>query len=88
MKAITHIEQSLAAALALGEAPGCPPKLANAVRHAVFPGGARIRPQLTLAVALACGDDDPALADGAAAVAVEAYRDRMARGGPLTELSR
>ena len=27
-------------------------------------------------------------ADGAATVAVEAYRDRMARGGPLTELSR
>ena len=70
MKAITHIEQSLAAALALGEAPGCPPKLASAVRHAVFPGGARIRPQLCLAVAAACGNDDPLLAD-AAAVAIE-----------------
>ncbi len=70
MKAITHIEQSLAAALALGEAPGCPPKLAGAVRHAVFPGGARIRPQLCLAVAQACGNDDPLLAD-AAAVALE-----------------
>lgn len=70
MKAITHIEQSLAAALALGEAPGCPLKLAGAVRHAVFPGGARIRPQLCLAVALACGNDDPLLAD-AAAVAIE-----------------
>ena len=70
MKAITHIEQSLAAALALGEEPGCPPKLANAVRHAVFPGGARIRPQLCLAVAGACGNDDPLLAD-AAAVAIE-----------------
>lgn len=51
-------------------AAGSPPKLAAAVRHAVFPGGARIRPQLTLAVARACGDDQPALAD-AAAVAVE-----------------
>ena len=70
MKAITHIEQSLAAALALGEAPGCPPKLASAIRHAVFPGGARIRPQLCLAVASACGNDDPLLAD-AAAVAIE-----------------
>ena len=70
MKAITRIEQSLAAALALREAPGCPPKLANAVRHAVFPGGARIRPQLCLAVAHACGNDDPLLAD-AAAVAIE-----------------
>ena len=63
MKAITRIEQSLAAALAMGEAPGCPPKLAGAVRHAVFPGGARIRPQLCLAVAQACGNDDPLLAD-------------------------
>lgn len=70
MKAITRIEQSLAAAMALGEAPGCPPKLAGAVRHAVFPGGARIRPQLCLAVAQACGNDDPLLAD-AAAVAIE-----------------
>lgn len=70
MKTTTHIEQALAAALALGEAPGCPPKLANAVRHAVFPGGARIRPQLCLAVARACGNDDPLLAD-AAAVAIE-----------------
>lgn len=70
MKVITRIEQSLAAALALVEAPGCPPKLAGAVRHAVFPGGARIRPQLCLAVAQACGNDDPLLAD-AAAVAIE-----------------
>ena len=70
MKAITRIEQSLASAMALGEAPGCPPKLAGAVRHAVFPGGARIRPQLCLAVAHACGNDDPLLAD-AAAVAIE-----------------
>ena len=70
MKAITQIEQSLAAAIASGEAPDCPPKLAGAIRHAVFPGGARIRPQLCLAVAHACGNDDPALAD-AAAVAIE-----------------
>jgi geranylgeranyl diphosphate synthase type II len=32
----------------------------------VFPGGARIRPQLCLAVAAACGDDDPALSNAAA----------------------
>ena len=41
--------------------------LAAAMRHAVFPRGARIRPRLCLAVAAACGDDDPAAADGAAA---------------------
>ncbi len=70
MKAITRIEQSLAAAIAMGEDPSCPPKLADAVRHGVFPGGARIRPLLCLAVAQACGDDDPLLSD-AAAVAIE-----------------
>ena len=47
-----------------------PPRLMSAMRHAVFPGGARIRPQLCLAVAKACGDDAPALSD-AAAVAIE-----------------
>ena len=66
MKAITRIEQSLAAAVASGEAQGCPPKLAGAIRHAVFPGGARVRPQLCLAVAAACGNDDPDLSEAAA----------------------
>ena len=70
MKPITRIEQSLATAIASGEAHGCPPKLAGAIRHAVFPGGARIRPQLCLAVSQACGDDDPELAE-AAATAIE-----------------
>ena len=66
MKPMTRIEQALAAAISTGEAPGCPPKLAGAIRHAVFPGGARIRPQLCLAVAQACGDDDPGLSEAAA----------------------
>lgn len=70
METMTRIELALQAAVASGEAAGCPPKLAAAVRHAVFPGGARIRPQLCIAVARACGDTDPALADGAA-VAIE-----------------
>jgi geranylgeranyl diphosphate synthase type II len=70
MKVITRIEQSLAAALSGCDSPRCPPKLAGAIRHAVFPGGARIRPQLCLAVAQACGDDQPLLSD-AAAVAIE-----------------
>ena len=51
-----RIEQALQQALALGEGPAGPPLLAAAMRHAVFPGGARIRPQLCLAVAGACGD--------------------------------
>ena len=66
MKIISRIEQSLAAAIAMGEDATCPPKLAGAIRHAVFPGGARIRPQLCLAVAQACGDDDPLLSDATA----------------------
>ncbi|MEO7937441.1 MAG: polyprenyl synthetase family protein [Burkholderiaceae bacterium] len=62
-----RIEQSLALAISGCEAPGCPPRLAAAMSHAVFPGGARIRPKLCLAVAHACGDDDVALSNAAAA---------------------
>jgi geranylgeranyl diphosphate synthase type II len=62
----TRIETALATALARAEA-GAPPMLASAIHFAVFPGGARVRPRLCLAVARACGDDVPALADAAAA---------------------
>jgi geranylgeranyl diphosphate synthase type II len=64
----TRIERALTTALEppVDEA-GCPPGLAAAVRHAVFPAGARIRPRLTLAVARACGDPDAPLVDAAAA---------------------
>ena len=51
MESMSRIEQALEAAVGLGESDDCPPRLAAAVRHAVFPGGARIRPQLCLAVA-------------------------------------
>lgn len=67
MDAATRIEHALEAAIASSESPGCPPGLAAALRYSVFPGGARIRPRLSLAVAMACGDDDPAAADAAAA---------------------
>jgi len=70
METMTRIELALQAAVSSTDGQGCPPRLASAVRHAVFPGGARIRPQLCLAVARACGDSDPALADGVA-VAIE-----------------
>jgi geranylgeranyl diphosphate synthase, type II len=69
-QAKARIEQALLGALARGEQRGAPPRLAAAIRHAVWPGGARIRPHLCLAVAMACGDSDPALAD-ASAVAIE-----------------
>lgn len=67
MDAATRIEQALNGALLRAEVDAAPPKLASALRHAVFPGGARVRPQLCLAVAKACGDDTPALSDAAAA---------------------
>ena len=67
MNTLNRIEQALQASMALAAGANGPPKLAVALRHAVFPGGARIRPQLCLAVAMACGDSEPALADGAAA---------------------
>ncbi|RZI95665.1 MAG: polyprenyl synthetase family protein [Variovorax sp.] len=70
MKALTSIEHSLAMAVSAGEGPEGPPKLADAVRHAVFPGGARIRPRVCLAVAAACGNDDAQLAE-ATATAIE-----------------
>jgi geranylgeranyl diphosphate synthase type II len=62
-----RVEIVLTAALAHAGAPGAPPSLVAAMQHAVFPGGARIRPRLCLAVAAACGDPDPALSDAAAA---------------------
>ncbi len=66
MDVMARIERSLQAALARTKSPGCPPKLAGAMHHAVFPRGARIRPRLCLAVAMACGDDQPAISDSAA----------------------
>ena len=70
MDAVSRIESALADSVLLAEAAGAPPRLAAALRHAVFPRGARVRPRLLLAVADACGDDRPALA-AAAAAAVE-----------------
>jgi len=49
------IEQFLAQTLRTVGGRGGPPKLSAAVHHAVFPGGARFRPRLCLAVARACG---------------------------------
>jgi geranylgeranyl diphosphate synthase type II len=62
-----RIENALEAAIVRAESGQAPPRLAAALRHAVFPGGARVRPQICLAVAEACGDDNPELADAAAA---------------------
>ena len=64
------IEQALATALSGTLSPDCPSKFASAMQYAVFPGGARIRPKLLLAVAHACGNADP-VATMAGACAIE-----------------
>lgn len=64
-----RIETALNRALARATASG-PPLLAGAFAHSVFPAGQRIRPRLTLSVALACGDDKP-MVSAAAAAAIE-----------------
>jgi geranylgeranyl diphosphate synthase, type II len=58
MKVEVLIEKALAETIAQFEHPAGPPRLAAAIRHSVFPGGARIRPKLCLAVAQACNASD------------------------------
>ncbi len=63
------IEGMLEQAVETAGAPGAPPLLMKAIRHALFPGGARVRPKLCLAIAGASGDAAalaPAAAAGAA----------------------
>ena len=67
MDSMTRIERCLGDALSLTQGKDAPPGLVAAMSYAVMPGGARIRPRLALAVAQACGDDTPWLADAAAA---------------------
>lgn len=62
-----RIEQALQAAIQRATSNEAPPLLRDALRAAVFPGGARVRPQLCLAVSGACGDGAPAIADAAGA---------------------
>ena len=70
MDMMTRIQAALDHELTQASSPSAPPRLMAAMRHAVFPGGARIRPQLCLAVANACGEDAPLLTN-AAAMAIE-----------------
>lgn len=66
----TDFERFLEAAIDRAADARCPPLLGAAMRYAVFPGGARLRPRLCTAVAAANRGDDPVLA-GAAAAAIE-----------------
>jgi geranylgeranyl diphosphate synthase, type II len=69
MEADARIETALERGVVKATGSSCPARLGEAVRYAVFPGGGRVRPGLCLAVARACGDCNPSLADaGAAAV--------------------
>jgi len=70
MGILLRAESALKSHFQLAAGVGAPPQLQAAMQHAVFTGGARIRPQLCIAVATACGDDAPELTN-AAAVALE-----------------
>jgi len=63
-------EKALALHFEKALGPSAPPRLVSAMRHALFSGGARIRPQLCMAVAHACGMQAPELTQ-AAGVAIE-----------------
>lgn len=67
MDAGERIERTLMENLQASRGPACPPGLDKAIQHAVFPGGARIRPKICLAVAQACGEDHPTISNAAAA---------------------
>ena len=70
MSLLSRVERALSAHFERAMGQGGPAGLQSAMRHAVFSGGARVRPQLCVAVAMACGDDAPELTD-AAACAIE-----------------
>ena len=61
-----RIDRALKSCLDHAVSAPCPPRLAHAMRHAVFPGGARFRPVLCVRVAEAVGAAHPALAESAA----------------------
>ena len=65
-----RLEQELEQAVAHAAADDCPPLLAQALRHAVFPGGARIRPRLVLAVSNACASGSATAATKNASAAI------------------
>ena len=59
-------EQFIEEAMAEHATAQCPPLLGQALNYAVFPGGARVRPQLCKAVAIANNSSDVGLANAAA----------------------
>ncbi|QIE42570.1 polyprenyl synthetase family protein [Meridianimarinicoccus aquatilis] len=63
----TRIDRAVSRAVALGRGGVAPGRLSSALTYACTPGGARIRPTILMSVAMACGDDQPDVADAAAA---------------------
>lgn len=70
MEASKRIERAIERAMNYATRKPAPPKLSEAMRYTMGSGGARVRPRLCLAVAAACGDDQPHMSD-AAAVSIE-----------------
>lgn len=70
MTNVRQIDVDLLKALESIDTADCPPRLRQAIHHAVLPGGSRLRPCLTAATAAACGDPTSRLAR-AAGTAVE-----------------
>lgn len=63
----SRIERALGRALTRATPELMPSRLAGALRDALFPGGARLRPHLCLIAAVANGDPRPSLTDRACA---------------------
>jgi farnesyl diphosphate synthase len=90
----TVVEAFLASVLAEQEAAGTPPRLAEALRHAVLGGGKRFRPFLVFhSAALFCADTEAALPAAAALECIHCYslvhddlpamdNDELRRGRP------
>jgi len=66
MKIAERIEATMTQVVRGGQGDVAPARLAAALGYAVTPGGARIRPTILTSVAMACGDDRPALTNAAA----------------------
>lgn len=62
-----RIDAAVLRALDMTQGQEAPAQLSEALGYACLPGGARIRPTILMSVAMACGDDRPALSDAAAA---------------------
>lgn len=65
------IEWMLERSVNLASEGEAPPLLGRAIHHAVFPGGARVRPRLCVAVAAACGKAESLPLAAAAGAAIE-----------------